>query len=96
MEKITIEIKRKHFLNSGGYLSIRTCPLALVAQEHFKDENISVGGDYFSNGKTKEHYYKFDGSIWNELIVNTKIEEAQKCLKSKKKFNSVFLELTKQ
>lgn len=96
METMTIEIKRKHFLNSNGYLSMRKCPLALAVQEYFKDNNISVGGDYFSNVKTKEHSYNFDNSIWNEFVVNSKIEEAQKCLKSKKKFNSVFLELTKR
>lgn len=91
-----IEIKRKHFLNSSGYLSNRNCPLALAAQELFKDKDITVGGFYFSNPKNNKTHYKFDEDIWNDILVDAKIEEAQKCLKSKKKFNSVFLELTKQ
>jgi len=37
MNKITIEIKRKHFLNSEGYMSISKCPLALAVQEYFKN-----------------------------------------------------------
>ena len=95
MEIITIEIKRKHFLNSEGYLSNYKCPLALAAQEYFKDKDITVGGFYFSS-KNKENYLTFDEDIWNDILVDAKIEEAQKCLKSKKKFNSVFLKLIKQ
>ena len=35
-----IEIKRKHFLNSTGYISNNHCPLALAAKEYFKTKNI--------------------------------------------------------
>ena len=97
MGTITIEIKRKHFLNSEGYMSISKCPLALATQEFFKDKNITVGGDCLNNQYDRKiNSYTFDDSFWKRTFIESKIEEAQKCLKSKKKFNNVFLELTKQ
>ena len=88
-----IEIKRKHFLKSEGYMSIDKCPLALALQEHFKNDDITVGGFLFTYNNED---YVFNDELWEQTIVESKIEEAQKCLKNKKKFNSVFLELTKQ
>ena len=76
-------------------MSNSKCPLALAAQEYFKDETISVGGVSFNNENCNIHY-EFNSKLWYDRIVDAKIEEAQKCLKSKKKFNTVFLELIKQ
>ena len=90
-----IEIKRKHFLNSTGYISNNHCHLALAAKEYFKTKNISVGGFTFTNCDTKTTY-SFNEDLWNESIVEPKIKEAEKCFKNKKKFNSVFLEIEKK
>lgn len=90
-----LEIKRKHFLNSYGYISNTNCPLALAVKEYFKTENISVGGLSFTNYDTKITY-SFNEDLWNESIVEPKIKEAEKCFKNKKKFNSVFLEFEKK
>ena len=91
MEKITIEIKRKHFLNAEGFYSNYNCPLALAFQDYFNDKT-GRSGHYYCIYKNENYYIP---KYWNVDFVNNKIEEAQKCLKSKKKFNSVFLELTK-
>ncbi len=87
-----LEIKRKHFLKSEGYISNTHCPLALATKEYFKTENISVGGFTFTNYDTNTTY-SFNEDLWNESIVEPKIKEAEKCFKNKKKFNSVFLEI---
>lgn len=95
MEKIIIEIKRKHFLNSSGYIFNSNCPLALAAKEYFKNENVSAGGITLTVKSDEIIDYRFDDDYWEKDFVESKIEEAQKCLKSKKKFNSVFLKLEK-
>lgn len=93
MNKITIEIKRKHFLNSGGYMSNSSCPLALAAKEYFNNESVQAGGITLTI-KSNKIDYKFDYDYWERNFVEAKIKEAKKCLKNEKKFNNVFLELT--
>lgn len=90
-----LEIKRKHFLNTYGYLSRTHCPLALASKEFFKTKNIEVSGSEIIN-EDSNVTYKFDTNLWCYSIVDSKIKEAEKCFKNKKKFNSVFLEIEKK
>ena len=46
-----IEVKQSH-IDSGSRQSVQCCPIALALKEHFKCDEVFVGGSCCSIGKT--------------------------------------------
>lgn len=77
--QIDITLSAKHFRNATRFSDPVKCPLANALKEHFKTENVIVGGNC---AIVDNHFYSTDWSAYkagksiNSIITNAKKKRA--------------------
>ena len=64
-------------MNSKGYMNISKCPLALAAQEYFKNKDITAAG-YYIDKYNSDFYYDFDVNLFNTNQFRVYINNEEK------------------